>query len=397
MKPYDLPPSPQTPHRRKTLAHPTHLLFWELVLTSSDFFDARSLGADEMTIAFAVAMGMLPAVILAPIIGIVIDRINFRRLILTLLVVEISMTLCFITINSLEYVWILMGLMFIRSAAASMLFSAEMALFPRLISGEILKKTNEIHSIIWSFSYAAGMAVGGIVTDMWGYDGAFLIDAGLYLVALFIAFGLIIQTERSDSTTSSLGMIQEGFAYFIHNKKLLHLTILHASLGLTSFDALVTLLADTRYKEFIAVPLAIGWINAMRALALTIGPLLMGNRINHTNLHIIFILQGLGIILWSLLQGDFTISLIGLFVAGFFTTTLWSYTYLLIQESTPKEFLGRVISYNDMIFMIANVTIALLIGLLAKWGVALETITLLLGSGFFVVALYYRWILRNYL
>ena len=125
-------------------------------------------------------MAMLPAVILAPLIGLIIDKIDFKKLMSVLLLVEISMTLGFIFINSLEYVWILMILIFIRSSAASMLFSAEMALFPKLVSGEMLKNTNEIHSVIWSLCYALGMAVGGIVTYYVGFDLAFTIDAILY-------------------------------------------------------------------------------------------------------------------------------------------------------------------------------------------------------------------------
>ena len=34
--------------------------------------------------------------------------------------------------------------------------------------------------------------------------------------------------------------------------------LLHSSVGLTSFDALVTLLADYNYKYVLSVPLAIG-------------------------------------------------------------------------------------------------------------------------------------------
>ena len=79
-------------------------------------------GADEITIALTAAMAMLPAVILAPFIGIIIDRIEFKKLMLILLLIEISMTLGFIFINSLEYIWILMILIFLRSSAASMLF-----------------------------------------------------------------------------------------------------------------------------------------------------------------------------------------------------------------------------------------------------------------------------------
>ncbi|MEA3455695.1 MAG: MFS transporter [Campylobacterota bacterium] len=353
--------------------------------------------ADAVTIALVAAMAMLPAVILAPVIGIIIDRIPFKKLMTILLLIEITMTLSFMMINSLEYVWVLMIMIFIRSSAASMLFSAEMSLFPKIVQGEMLKNTNEIHSIIWSLCYASGMAVGGLATYYMGFDMAFLIDALLYSIALFILLGLKLSMEEVCHHHSNWVMLKEGFHYFISHRKIIHLVLLHAALGLTSFDALVTLLADFTYKEIIAVPLAIGWMNATRALALTAGPFFVSKIINKNTLHYFFVLEGIGIILWSQLQFDFYLGLIGLFAAGFFTTTLWSYTYLLIQEEINPKFMGRIISYNDMFFMLANVIVALFIGYGSDWGLSLETITIILGIGFIATAGYYQWFRKQYI
>ncbi len=354
-------------------------------------------GADAITIAFTAAMAMLPAVILAPLIGIIIDRIDFKKLMMTLLLVEIAMTLSFIFINSLEYVWVLMILIFIRSSAASLLFSAEMALFPKIVKGEMLKNTNEIHSIIWSLSYASGMAVGGIATYYWGYDTAFIIDAILYSIAVLLLLGLKLSLEKAVHTDSNWQMFIDGFNYLRSRKKILHLILLHAAIGLTSFDALITLLADFQYKEIIAVPLAIGLMNATRALGLMIGPFFIGKIISKNNLHYFFILQGIAIIFWSAMEYSFYLGLFALFITGFFITTLWSYTYLLIQEETDQKYMGRVISYNDMFFMLSNVATALFIGYASKGGISLEVITMVLGSGFIFIAIYYMWFKKIYL
>lgn len=355
------------------------------------------LGADAVTIAFTAAMAMLPAVLLAPVIGIIIDRIEFKKLILWLLLIEISMTIGFIFIDSLTYVWLLMLFIFIRSSAASMLFSAEMSLFPKLVKGDMLKNTNEIHSIIWSFTYASGMAVGGIVTYYIGFDMAFILDAILYSVAVVLLIGLDISLKQPTHAQSTWYMLKDGLTYLLSQKKILHLILLHASIGLTSFDALITLLADFQYKELLAVPLAIGWMNATRALGLMIGPFFIGKIISQHNLHYFFILQGSSIILWSQLEYNFYLALFGLFVTGFFITTLWSYTYLLLQEETDKQYMGRVISYNDMFFMLSNVATALFIGYASKWGMSLENITMTLGLSFLVVAGYYLWFKKWYI
>ena len=348
-------------------------------------------GASEMAIAYVFMMIMLPAILLAPISGWIIDRIEFKKLMQILLLIEITMTLLFMTINSIESIGWLMLFLFIRSLAASTLFSAEMALFPKILKGEMLKNTNEIHSIVWSVCFAAGMALGGLVTYYFDYDTTFMIDVVLYVIASFVLLGLHISLKPTKHTESAMEMMKSGFVYLKNHKKLLHLIILHSSIGFTSFDTLVTLLADLHYKYIIAIPLAIGWINASRAIGLSIGPLLFSRFINEKNLHYFFALQGLLIILWSFIQNDFSYSLIGIVVVGLLSTSLWSYTYYLLQQEIESQYLGRVIAYNDMIFMMTNILVTFFVGYAAKMGMELNYITIVMGSGFLLTAVYYRW------
>jgi len=353
-------------------------------------------GASEMAIAYVFMMIMLPAILLAPVSGWIIDRIPFKKLMQSLLLIEIAMTLLFMTIHSLEQLSLLMLFLFIRSLAASTLFSAEMALFPKILEGEMLKNTNEIHSMVWSVCFAAGMALGGLVTHYFGYNATFAIDVILYLIASFFLLGLQLSLKPVAHTESAIEMMKSGFTYLKNHKKLIHLIILHSSIGFTSFDTLVTLLADLHYKYIIAIPLAIGWINASRAVGLAIGPLLFSRFINEKNLHYFFALQGLAIILWAFIQHNFTYSLISIIVVGLLSTSLWSFTYYLLQKEIETKYLGRVIAYNDMIFMTTNIVVTLFIGYMAKEGLGLNIITIIMGMGFLLTAVYYRWYRKWY-
>jgi len=163
--------------------------------------------------------------------------------------------------------------------------------------------------------------------------------------------------------------------------------------GLTSFDALVTLLAKNEYKYVIAVPLSIGISNAIRAFALMIGPYFLGQFANKNTFFYILIFQGFAIALWATLQFNFYYALIGLFFTGFFTTVIWSYTYALLQENCEEKYLGRVISYNDMIFMLSNVVTTIFIGLMASL-TSLDIITYIISSIFILVAFYYKKVLQ---
>ncbi|MEA3352913.1 MAG: MFS transporter [Campylobacterota bacterium] len=346
-------------------------------------------GASAFLISLVTAMHMLPGVILAPFNGTIVDRFNVKPLMAVLLSVELTMTLSFIMITSLDDVWLLLILLFIRMGSASMFFTAEMSLLPKLLNGEALVKANELHSIIWSFTFTAGMAFGGIIVNLYGVKVSFLIDGAFFLMALIILSQIDFRLKTQKPVDNIFESIKSGIVYLKNNKHLLHYIFLHASVGLTVFDALVTLLADYEYRYVISVPLAIGMTNAVRAFSLMIGPLFISNWITKERLFYIFIFQGLSIIFWAFVQKDFYFGLIGMFMTGFFTTTIWSYTYAMLQENVDPAYLGRVLAYNESVFMLANVMTTLFIGLMASLA-GLDIITIILGCSFFAVSYYYK-------
>ncbi|RXK11903.1 MFS transporter [Halarcobacter mediterraneus] len=346
-------------------------------------------GSSAFAISLVTAMHFLPAIIIAPLSGAIIDRFKLKPLMVTLLSIELLMTLLFLTIDGKDEIWLLMLFIFIRMASASMFFSTEMSLLPKLISGVALQKANEIHSIIWSFTFAAGMAVSGIIVNILGVQTAIIIDAFIILAAIILLININFKIETIHIKEKISSLIKDGFLYLRKNKVVMQLILLHSSVGLTVYDTLVTLLAKNEYKYVISVPLAIGLTNAVRAIALMVGPFFITNRVNKDMLFYIFIFQGSAIIFWALVQWNFYLSLIAVFFVGFTTTTIWSYTYALLQEKTEKKYLGRVISYNDMIFMLTNVLTTIFIGVMAEL-ISLELITAILGFAFFVVALYYK-------
>lgn len=352
-----------------------------------------SLGADAKTIAMIFIAILLPSLVLAPINGYIIDRFEFKKLILILLVIEMSMTICFMFVNSLGYIWFLWIFLFIRSIAGTIIFTAEMSYLPKIIDSKMLKSANEIHSIIWSSTFAFGMALGGLSTYYLGYIGTFVLDFIFYLIAFFVMYGLPIAAIKNSATGAIKAMV-EAYNYIKSNKKIIHIMILHSSVGLTVFDTIVTLLAEHKYKYAIAVPLAIGWINFSRAVALMIGPAVFGKYIHMKSLWMVMVFQGVAIIVWSFLQHSFYLSLAGMFLVGLMTTSIWSYTYSVLQQHTSEELLGRVISYNDMLFMGVSVGMTYTIGRLASGGMELHFISAIIGSLFLFMAIY-AYYLRN--
>ncbi|MBL3519875.1 MFS transporter [Arcobacter lanthieri] len=350
-------------------------------------------GSTELAISIVTAMHFIPAIIIAPLSGAIIDRVKIRPLMVSLLFVELFMTIMFLTINDLSHLWILLIFIFIRMSAASMYFSTEMSVLAKLLNGKDLQTANEINSIIWSFTYAVGMATSGFIVNLYGVKTAIIIDVCIFVLAILVFIQIKFNIEHKKVTEKIFELMKDGFLYIKNNKNILHLIFLHSSVGLTSYDALITILAKNQYKELIAVPLAIGLSNAVRAVALMIGPLFLNRIVKKENLHYLLIFQGLTIILWATTQDNFYLSLVALFFVGFSTAFLWSYTYSLLQNSCDNKYIGRVISYNDMFFMLAHVSTTLFIGVMAHITTT-TVITICLGVAFLLFAYYYTKILK---
>jgi MFS family permease len=277
-------------------------------------------------------------------------------------------------------------------SSASMIFTTMMSITPKLLDKKYIVKANEILSIIWSLTFVGGMAIGGFVVDIYGVKVSFVIDVLFFVVASLLLLRVHFNISIIKTKDKIYQSIKDGVIYIKNNKLIIHLMILHASVGLTIFDVLITILADYHYKYIIAVPLAIGLSNASRAVSLMIGAFILTKWINNKNLTYLFIFQGFSIILWSFFQNDFYISLACMFLIGFGITTLWSFTYALLQKHTQKEYMGRVLAYNEMIFMLTSVFTTMFIGGMTSF-ISLFAITFILGLLMLSFSVYYKiWI-----
>ncbi len=351
-----------------------------------------NLQAPAWALSFAAAFTFLPSMLLAPMSGAIIDRVDTKKFMLILTAIEIITVFFLLFIDSLDYIWVLLALIFIRMGVGSIYFQTEMSLLPKLLEDEDLKIANEIHSMIWSISYAFGMAASGFYIHYFGTTSAFIADMIIYMVGFYLLLGIKIPSLKNPVSSSVVELILSGFTYLRAHPKVVHLILLHAGVGLATYDALIALLVDYQYKVIYSAALAMGLMNATRAVSLLVGQIILSRYINEKTLFWLFVAQGLGIIVWGLLQYNFYMGLIGIVLCGLFTTTLWSYTYTLLQYETQEAYYGRVIAYNDMAFMGMSTSVSFAIGALFEAGISLWIITCLMGIGFILFGFYWRWI-----
>jgi len=355
-----------------------------------------NLDVSKSIIAFVAMLHFLSGVLQAPFSGAIIDKFHPKKLMLFLIGIEFFSTLFLVFIQSVEELTFLYILVFLKMAAASFYFTTEMSLLPKILTHKNLQKANELHSMIWSFSYTVGMAVSGFFVYSFGVKAAFIFDAFMFFVAFWLLFGLDMKLVLQKQQAHFLKMMQESVVYLKQNKKVLHLMLLHGIVGFTAFDALVALMVDEFYVGVIATSLALGFLHAFRALGLVIGPMFLAKFMDNKRVVAIFIAQAIAIYVWALVMQNFYLSLAASVLVGFFTTSLWSYTYTLIQTNTDAAYHGRVVAYNDMIFLGTSALSSYGIGFLATHSFSLESITFVLGTMFLFGSIYFFWIVKKF-
>ena len=280
-------------------------------------------------------------------------------------------------------------------AATSFYFTTEMSLLPKILRGQDLQKANELRSVIWSFSYTLGMALSGFVVYYFGVKSAFILDAMMFVVAFSMLYSLKIEVEVIKNDENFFEMMTDTFSYLKRNPLAIHLMLIHAFVGLTAFDALVALMVDKYYAGVIATSLALGMLHTSRAIGLVIGPMVFAKFANNKGIVYMFIGQSLAVLLWSFLMYDFYLSLLASVTVGLFTTILWSYTYTILQKNIEEKYYGRIVAYNDMLFLGSAAFTSFMIGYLATHEFSLEQIAMFISAGFMIGAFYFMWLIKQ--
>ena len=354
------------------------------------------MGAKPEVVSFVAMLHFLAGVVQAPFSGAVIDMFRPKKLMLLLISSEIVATTFLILVNDFNDLYLLYVLIFVKMASASFYFTTEMSLLPKILDTKILQKANELHSIIWSLSYTLGMAISGFVVYALGIKFAFLLDAFFFVIAFYLLYTIKIDVAPLADQEKLLTMMKDTFSYLKRTPKALHLILVHSFVGLTAFDALVALMVDKYYAAVIATSLALGLLHSARATGLVIGPIILGKFVNNKRLIYIFIAQAIAVFLWSYVMEYFYLSLAVSVLVGFFTTTLWSYSYTLLQKNIEQKYYGRIVAYNDMMFLSSAALTSYMTGYLTTLDISLENIANIMGIGFLLGAVYYMFVLQKY-
>ncbi len=161
----------------------------QLVSVIGDKVDQIALGllvyaktGSELQMGIMLAISMLPAALFGMVAGAYVDRWDRRR---TMIAADVLRAVCvgavpFAAEWSLYAVYVL-G--FLAATVALFFEPAKLALIPDLVGQHDLMAANSLDNATSSVAELAGLAFGGVLVATLGYQVAFFLDAGSFLVS----------------------------------------------------------------------------------------------------------------------------------------------------------------------------------------------------------------------
>ncbi len=336
---------------------------------------------------------LLPPFILSPVVGVIADRFDRRKILIASDLLRAVIVLSFLLVYQQQHVWLLYVLTVLQLSISAFFEPARAALMPGIVAREDLVTANALDATTWSAMLAIGSALGGLATALFGIPAAFVIDsASFVLSAWFISQvkpGTMNATmETSASPEAGWRSFISGLQYLRQHPSVLAVALLKGSKALAYGGMAVV--EVTFAKEIFPIGAdgsgTLGLLYCAIGLSTGLGPLL-ARRITGDNQRAMYwmILYCYLMMIAGYLMIGWTTTLPFLLLATFVRTLGtgigWTYSSVLLQLSVPDKFLGRVFAFDFAMMTLAASTSTLWVGWAKdSWGMTPQQIALMLIS-----------------
>lgn len=284
--------------------------------------------------------------------GLIADSYNKKRVVMVTNLVSVIFAFLFIFINE-QRLWLVYILAFILQSLNDIDVSSETAILPELVSKEELSYSNSIFSFLQSTSVFLSPAIGGVLYKLYGSNILFTINAISFLIA-GVLFSLIkYDFVKSDKAATRSGIIKNGiegykiFSRYSSVKTVFIIMSIFAVLGRfykTYKVAVSDILLNLNPEGIIyfSYALALGGLSVPFIVKVL-------SKKNHITLFTLStVIIGISYIIFGYSQ-SFIITFGILIILGLAQNLQGIYSSTIIQNSIPKEYLGRVFSFYKIL------------------------------------------------
>jgi len=329
------------------------------------------LTGSEALLGIVNSLNTLPVALLAPFSGVVADRIEKRRILMSaqLTAASIAALLWLLTFTKHIAIWHIMVLALGLGVVRAFDVPTRQSFWVELVGKDDLMSAITLNSAVVNLSRILGPSIAGIIIAKLGTATCFLINALTFLPPFLVLLRMPPTPISSRQSEPFLESLREGASYLLANKVVLRLLLLIGAWSLFGgqFDVLLPVLAD---KTFGVREKGYGFLVASIGLGAVLGAVCAASlevkRKRGLQVMLGSAIAIFGLVMTSLVK-SFPMALLSLALVGFGMVMQNATTNTLVQTLSPDELRGRVMGvYSFVLVGIAPVG-SLFYGFFGHW------------------------------
>ena len=390
------------------------LFFGQTISQLGDWFNSVAVFAllldltgSATAVAWMMIVQFLPIAIVGPIAGVVVDRVDRRRVMIAADLIRGVLVLGLLLVRTREQVWLAYVVMALTVTGSAFFEPARTATIPNVTSKEELMPANALSSATWAAMLAVGASIGGLVTAIAGRNIAFVINAASFFVSAWF-----ISRTRYDSTPaakpplkgwlalSGMSDLIEGLSYVRQSAHVLALMFVKAGWGLAGgVLLLLTVFGQRVFPVAGSTAAGIGVLYGARGIGAGLGPMALRWMLGQTPTTMrraigpaYFIVGGFYVALAA--AGTLPTAAVCVLLAHFGGSILWVFSTVLLQMEVPDQFRGRVFAVElALVTLTSSVSSYITAYALDGLGWSPHSLSFALGVGFAVPGV--LWLVMN--
>jgi len=356
-----------------------------------------------MMVGFSFIATALPALVLGPVAGVFVDRLDRRKVMIASDVLRGVLTLCLLTINDASQVWILYILGFLISCTSQFFFPARGAVLPLIVADpQDWLAANSIMRVIQTIGMLGGPALAGFAIGRWGERIAFITDGASFFASALAIFLMSVPrttlgpSHKTATVRTAWTDLREGMAFLFGNRVTLGVLICmtFASIGFSTVNMIWIPYLQRTYGVGAS---GLGIADAALGLGMLISGLLVGQlarRVNKTMMSAGSIAFIGAIYLTIIFLPAFPWIIAWQFLGGLALTPMQSALDTIMQMAVPDLKRGRVGSSMNAVATAAGL-LSMAVASLFGETIGLRGVFITVGFFVLVSGLLGFWLLRE--
>ena len=314
---------------------------------------------DEFKLGMISFAQAAPVLITGPIAGALLDRIDRRRVLLAVQVVNVLAMIVvtwLVASGNVEY-WHLVITSIVVGSASGFDWPARMSIVPSLVNRERLQSAVALNAAAFNSSRIIGPTIAGWLIGLFGLAACFGFTAAAFVPFMIVVAGLGVVTAvkkaaPGTSATSGFSDLVEGYKYIWRTPRirgLLSVDIVPLALGMSYFTMAPAIARDVLGLGSRGLGLLLA-ANGVGALTGTLSVAMLA-QVRHRGRIVIGGVACFSLVLIGFaLSSNASLSFVFILLLGMCGSTYATFNDTLVQLQVDNEYRGRVMSVYTMLW-----------------------------------------------